>query len=436
MNKSIWCPLPWSHLSVGNTGDLRLCSHSKKVENTLVMNGKRLTINDLSEDVLNNDTLKKVRLQMLSGEWPDMCRRCKIESENGHRSRHIREANYHKDFFTLDDAIAKTKEDGSIDSEIYTMDLRLGNHCNLKCAMCYPGESNKWYDDYVNLNEDFIRLNGIKYNFEKKSEKWILKNDTFKWIYDDTIFDDIKKISSSVKKIYIAGGEPLLTKKHYELLEYLIEIDKANDIYIEYNSNITKIPDRALSLWKHFKYVEIGASVDGQGIVNDYIRYPSEWDIINQNLKLIDDLDDNIIAHLTTTISVFNIEHLIDWLKWVNMQEFKKIGKLSSCICTTHPVYDPAFLNINIFEDKQKEELFGYLYNSIDNNSSDYMKKFLNNQVSFYNNFSRAMAVSDDILKKDRNKLKNFIIYMEKTRNQNWSKAFPLLLKFVNEWER
>jgi hypothetical protein len=30
-------------------------------------------------------------------------------------------------------------------------DLRLGNHCNLKCRSCGPRDSSGWYDDYPKL---------------------------------------------------------------------------------------------------------------------------------------------------------------------------------------------------------------------------------------------------------------------------------------------
>ena len=44
-----------------------------------------------------------------------------------------------------------TNADGSIDKEkfpISFLDIRFGNLCNLKCAMCSPTDSNQWYDDY------------------------------------------------------------------------------------------------------------------------------------------------------------------------------------------------------------------------------------------------------------------------------------------------
>jgi MoaA/NifB/PqqE/SkfB family radical SAM enzyme len=48
--------------------------------------------------------------------------------------------------FTKEDAVSITQSDGAlIEQQVLSLDLRLGNKCNLQCVMCYPGESNQWY---------------------------------------------------------------------------------------------------------------------------------------------------------------------------------------------------------------------------------------------------------------------------------------------------
>ena len=52
--------------------------------------------------------------------------------------------------------------------------------------------------------------------------------------------------------------------------------------------NGVELPDRLLELWTHFQKVRFHYSIDSIGAMNDYIRYPSEWD---HQLKMFERLD-------------------------------------------------------------------------------------------------------------------------------------------------
>jgi sulfatase maturation enzyme AslB (radical SAM superfamily) len=81
----------------------------------------------------------------------------------------------------------------------------------------------------------------------------------------------------TIERLYIVGGEPLLIDQHYEFLQKCIDAGRSKSIVIEYNTNITNIPERAWNIWKHFERIQIGMSVDAVGPINDYIRNPSKW---------------------------------------------------------------------------------------------------------------------------------------------------------------
>ena len=258
-----WCPLPWTHLSVNNDGTLRLCSHAQSSSKKFLLD---LTVDDLDNDVLNCDLLKKVRQEMLSGEMPEQCIRCKNDGEN---SRRLREIEKHKDFFTKENAQNITTETGYVvDSKFYTYDLRLGNECNIRCIMCFPGESSQWERDYKGIfGHDYDKPIGSFWSKDKDQIKLLVDNAKY------------------VKKINFGGGEPFLIKRHKELLELLIELCYSNNIELEYSTNLTVLPDYILKYWTHFKHVELCISIDGIGKINNAIRYPSKWETIEDNLK-------------------------------------------------------------------------------------------------------------------------------------------------------
>ena len=47
--------------------------------------------------------------------------------------------------------------------------------------------------------------------------------------------------------------------QHYEFLQRCIDRDESQHITLEYNTNITNIPDRAWNIWKYFEKIEINA---------------------------------------------------------------------------------------------------------------------------------------------------------------------------------
>ena len=95
-----------------------------------------------------------------------------------------------------------------------------------------------------------------------------------------------------IRKLYIVGGEPLMIDRHYEFLQKCVDKDCAKNIIVEYNTNMTNIPQRAWDIWKHFKQVNIGGSVDGVGDIQYYMR-PYRFEKILENLLKVSKAEGN-----------------------------------------------------------------------------------------------------------------------------------------------
>ena len=54
----------------------------------------------------------------------------------------------------------------------------------------------------------------------------------------------------------------------------IIEEKRASKTHLQYNTNLTILPQKVLSLWKHFKSIELSVSLDGIGKVNDLHSSP------------------------------------------------------------------------------------------------------------------------------------------------------------------
>lgn len=343
MASPTFCILPWLSIAVKNNGDYRVCCHANTSRTRgLLQNPDQKNLNASESSIneaRNSETLKEIRRDMLQGKWPESCGRCMREEKSSIRSKRIYSKESLPIQYTEEWAQKITKEDGTLDlsqAHLVDLDIRFGNKCNLACRMCGPSDSSAWIPDYEKLGGKF-------------------KPQKFNWYEENIFWESLEKSASTLDHIYIVGGEPLLIDRHYVFLNHLIEIGRAPEITLEYNSNLTVLPQKALDLWKHFKKVRIGVSIDGYGAVNDYIRYPSKFSVLENNLNKIDVAPGNLQVWLALTVSIYNLHHLVDMMKWVKSKNFTRIGKTKGKdFFVPHPVHQPEYLNIQALSPQDK----------------------------------------------------------------------------------
>lgn len=354
-----FCPIPWNFQAIRANGDIRVCCQANVTKNQGVLRKSDGTAYNAGRDVLeesrNSELMKTVRKNMINGEWSEECGRCRSEETNGLNSRRIYENQQWK--LTLETAKEKTHEDGSIDVDNFPVvyyDLRFGNFCNLKCRMCGPTDSNAWYDDW-------IKLTGSNKFKDTSGVMEIVNNDVpaFNWPEYEPFWQQLESNIHNIEHVYFAGGEPMLIERHYDFLERCVEKDAAKHIIVEYNTNMSTLPTRVTKLWTHFKQVRIGASVDGMGSMQEYQRSPAKWEKTLDNLRKVDALPSNIMAWLAFTVTAYNVNHMIDFMKWkLQDSEFKKINStIKRPIVTHHVAHNPKHLNIRVLPDNYKEDV-------------------------------------------------------------------------------
>ena len=393
-NKS-YCPVPWTSFSINNNGQYRMCVQANTHRETRGVcrknNNEIMTADNASiSEAMNCSLLKDVRLSMLKGERHPVCQRCNEEEDAGQNSRRVVDRRRYEmraernkntgnlncpsweaplvekqilKSFTIKDAYKFTDIDGSLkpNSPILHTDVRLGNLCNLKCRMCGPTESSPWKEDwyhafgwkkfkYDGANDKYVNL-----KLDNKNNVVIDGFDPYSWHERTDIFNELVENAPNIEMIHISGGEPTLAKAQYDLLEKLIETDRAKHISLDYNSNLVNIPDKCFDLWKHFRLVEIGGSVDGIKHINEYIRYPSNFQKIEQALRKIDN-SDNINGWFTTTVQVFNVLYIPELIEWEIAQNFKRFNINGKHIFfSMHHLHNPVYYNIRALPLEAKE---------------------------------------------------------------------------------
>ena len=378
-----FCILPWIHFATRPNGDMRLCcsanasgaGHDHGIG--LVKNEKGVPANFGNSKPLeawNNDYMKSVRTTMLEGKIPASCSKCIAEEDQDVISKRLWETySWMEDGIDIAELVRQTKEDGTVPDKLTYLDLRLGHTCNLKCVMCSPHDSSRWVQDYDKLMKRTtipIVSEQMRWDSGAFNNVWYEHPDFWKQMYAQI---------PNLKQVYFAGGEPLMIKEHKKFLEEIIKQGYADKILIRYNSNALLLDDDTIELWKAFKKVKFAVSLDAISTRNYYIRYPSDWDTIVQNLHKLDNTPSNIQVSIATAIQILNIKHLPDFARWKIQQNFKKINfenitggiEAGGGIFNMHLLYLPTFLSIRVLPKEDKAEvrkLFGEFANWLEVN--------------------------------------------------------------------
>jgi sulfatase maturation enzyme AslB (radical SAM superfamily) len=157
-----------------------------------------------------------------------------------------------------------------------------------------------------------------------------------------------------VEQIYFAGGEPLLMEEHYNILEELVRRGRF-DVRLIYNTNFTHTDLKGRSVfeyWKQFKSVAVGASLDGQGSVAEYIRKGTRWaDVVQNRLEMIR-VCPEVDFYISPTLSIMNAWHLPDFHK-----EWVAHGLIRAQDLNVNILQDPAHYRIDIAPAAYKQRL-------------------------------------------------------------------------------
>jgi len=328
-----FCSLPWLHTIISFTGHVFNCCNTQKPGNH-IGNIKK----EKYEDIVNSERMRKLRVQLLNGEKPDICERCFRQEELNIQSMRMGFTEYFNDVMNYDIAVKNTSSDGYYpDFFPYYLEVQLSNKCNFRCRSCFPLSSTGW-------NHDADLLNKPSGNFYRSYPFYRLQN-----IHE--LVPDLDK----VRFLRFMGGEPLIHPEHYKLLEYMIEHDYAKNIELSYNSNFSHLTYHkwdVLKLWKNFKYVFYKASLDDSYERGEYIRKGQDWKKIVYNRKRMLKISPEVAFQFYSVISVFSIWHVPEFVKeWLDLDMIDDHG--------FHHIIleEPEWLKIQILPNEFKDKI-------------------------------------------------------------------------------
>jgi MoaA/NifB/PqqE/SkfB family radical SAM enzyme len=305
-----FCAYPWNHNYIHTNGKVRLCCTTIQD----IPSNNQYTVFDAGkhsiEDYWNSDRMREIRRTLMAGEKVKDCARCYEQESQGIKS--LRDPD-------RADFIKNTAPDGTYHPQAKTMQIQMGNICNLKCKMCSQmyshmnglelkemGQRNPRWLHWV--KEQGANVNNWTNELGVKQEWYKNKNLKYKMF---------KHISDHIEQLNVIGGEPTLIPEFYELFEYCDNQGTLGNKEVTIVTNLTNTNARLTKWLPKLSSWKIWASVDGLHERTEYIRYPSKWEKINESLDFYKSImNDNGNITLSPAVQLLNIDQLDEMVHW------------------------------------------------------------------------------------------------------------------------
>jgi len=301
--------LPWISIETSPIGTARPCCLA--IDEITRADGTKYSLKENTlEEIYHSDYMQNLRQEFLSGSKPSTCQRCWQEEAAGRTSKRINSRIRLKEYYDSVDWNNLNPD------QLWFIDLKLGNICNLKCRICGSWSSSKWAKEEIDYVPGIDRKTHLAYKFLQDGA-WPRENELF--------WDNLRILLPNIKYLEFTGGEPFLIEQHFELLRYAVETGDSKHIEIHYNTNGTVLPD-AENLWNNFKRVEIAFSIDNTKDRFEYERYGANWNEVQDNiLKFSSMRNSRITTQLCTTINIQNVYYLPEICDWISTQTFDHV---------------------------------------------------------------------------------------------------------------
>lgn len=345
-----------------------------------------------------SEQLKGIQQNMLDNIRDAGCQICWKKEDRGFSSlrQHSNEI-YAKELQDI--------KEGKLPENPMYLDLRLGNLCNLKCRMCISEWSSQIAGEILeNPNEDWI---------DTPTQKVIG--------LDDDTWETIEKWIPYVKRVFMTGGEPTIIKRNLDYIDKIIESKYGKEVELIFTTNATNINQKFIDKSKVFKSVSFNVSIDAVGELANYIRNPSDWKTIENNMQKL--YQAGMGVSFNTTIQWLNMTRLnevFDYLKNCNIGFGGVWFQLVTDPFYLDPIFAPKFMKQKCINDIEEFLLDPYLNDEKHNNiQSGQLKKSLIETKNFLiNNMDNVQHVDEFIKRME---------ILDRLRKQNLFSVLPEL---------
>jgi hypothetical protein len=278
--------------------------------------------------------------------------------------------------------------------EAIKVELQLDEDCNAACLMCGTWNSTTWqqYEDKT--------LKGRAYP-------------SYRW--KTTVEERVNVVKNLIdfdktKQVHFFGGEPFNSNTQLRMLKLINYPEKVNLVYTT-NGSVFPCAE-TLELWKRFKSIHIGVSIDGVGDQFNYLRWPLQWHQVENNLvKYFSLPHKNITMNSSFTATPLNILYIDKYTEWAI--DFVKKN------CTEKTLLHKWFLN--------PQPVVGNEMNM--NSIPPALQQVVKDK---YGKESRIAKIMDKFDVQKCLYMINYLNFHDRHRKTNWKTTFPELVEYFD----
>ena len=447
-----FCLAKWTQVTIHlHNGMTHSCHHPMP---------HKIPLSEIAENpsALHNTRYKKEkRREMLNNKRPSECDYCWNVEDNSE---------------SFSDRIFKSEEPWSLPhlEEISSLDWKenynpkyvevsFSNSCNFKCSYCGPLFSSKWVEESEKMGPyptstyfngmDYLRNNNLTPYKHSEENPYL---DAF-WKWWPELYRDLHTFR-------ITGGEPLLSKDTWKVLDYIIEEENPNkNLHLAINTNLGSPKKLVDSFIEKINKIEEGqkvkdfiifTSVDGWGKQAEYGRNGMDFNLFWENLENILINCPTVTIGIMCTYNAFSVTTFDLLIK--NVYELKKKYSSLKRAWTTAVTLDASYLRYPEHQTVQilPESLHHYVKNSYETiKRYEEIYHTVHNENGVTYGFSEVeitkvkriydWMISDKSqinLERNRKDFVKFVDEHDKRRGTDFLSAFPEFSDFYQKYKK
>jgi hypothetical protein len=448
-----FCLAKWNQVSILlQTGQTHSCHHPRPHQVPL----EELKTNPSA--LHNTEFKKEQRAAMLRGERPDECDYCwNVEDANPNAFSDRTMKSGEGWAFPYFDKIKDSDPNENIQPTY--VEISFSNQCNMACGYCDPKSSSRWQSEINNLghyptsgmfnNIEWMKRDGIEPIPHTKPNPY--REAFWKWFPD---------MFPGLHTFRVTGGEPLLSKDTFKVLDYIIENPTVNPrLEMSVNSNLSGPQDLIDEFIDKVKYITdkdliwnftLFTSIESWGDQAEYMRDGMDtdrfWNNIDMFLTKCQKPEATIMATYNIT-SVLSYHKVIEKVFELKKKHYNgKRYRHYAIILDTSYLRHPEFLSVRILPikwsekirsdvkimEKYAEEKYTYIYGHGHGGFYDFEREKLRRVADY------VESPMEDVgnLLKLRSDFAKYIGEFDKRRGKNFLETFPEMEDFYNSCKK
>lgn len=377
----------------------------------------------------NTPAIRQIRQDMLDNKRPDECSYCWDKEDLGEVSDRFIKSDAMINAYNVD--VDNTF--ASLDAAPKILDIAFDNVCNFKCSYCGPMNSSKWVDELKRhgaYKDDLIKMSHLG-NYVETASKTILNREDNPYI--DAFWEWWDNgLADSLERLTITGGEPLLSKHTFKVLERVL--NDRSKMVININTNLCVPEQNFVKLIEFIKQMqaanmslEISTSIESTGARAEYSRFGLDYEVFLRNMGTVLAFDNVTVAINMTNNALSFKDYPKIMEKLLGLAAHYRNFKISS-----NDVHFPSFLDLRILPLELRKQYVEQARPILDKyrNSTGMVDSYFNRM---YRTLSFAESEREDITRQ-RQMFVAYIREYDNRRGTSFETVYPELTEYMKDW--